>query len=300
VLDRVRAQPSLRLAYLAWISVCIVWGTTYLAIRVALDSIPPMLIGGLRFTIAGTLLAALLRLRGQTLPPPREWPTLSMLGLLMLGMGNGGVVWAEQTIPSGIAAVLVAAQPFWITGIESLLASGERLSMRGFGGLTIGFAGIVVLVWPDLTAADAWGRGLIAGIAATQLACLGWSIGSSYAKRRPAQENAIASSALQMLFGGLWLLLVATVRGEWVNLHFTPAALAAELYLIVVGSWAGYSAYIYALKHLPITTVALYSYINPVIAVVLGTVVLDEPFGARIVAASALVLAGVAIVRARR
>jgi drug/metabolite transporter (DMT)-like permease len=294
------ADGQLRLAYIAWILVCVVWGTTYLAIRIALESIPPMLIGGLRFTVAGGLLAAFLALRGYAIPHPREWTALAMLGCLMLGMGNGGVVWAEQTVPSGIAAVLVAAQPFWITGIEAALADGERLTSRAFGGLLVGFAGIVILVWPDLRGGGEWSPAFALGVAATQLACLGWSIGSSYAKRRPAGENAIMASALQMIFGGLCLLVVATARGEWQELAFTPRSLAAELYLVVVGSWAGYSAYIYALKYLPISTVMLYSYINPVIAVLLGTLVLDEPFGWRVIAASALVLAGVAIVRRRR
>ena len=291
---------DLRLAYVAWVMVCLVWGTTYLAIRIALESIPPMLIGGLRFTVAGCLLAVVLQLRGHSLPRPREWSGLAMLGCLMLGMGNGGVVWAEQTVPSGIAAVLVAAQPFWITAIESWLPDGERLSLRALAGLLVGFAGIVMLVWPDLRAGGEWSGAFIVGVATTQIACLGWSIGSSYSKRRPAEENAIMASAFQMIFGGLCLLMLATARGEWSGLSFTPRTLVAELYLVVVGSWAGYSAYIYALKYLPITTVMLYSYINPVIAVLLGAVVLSEPFGLRVILASALVLAGVAIVRTRR
>ena len=289
-----------RLAYIAWVMVCLVWGTTYLAIRIALESIPPMLIGGLRFTVAGCLLAFVLRLRGHRLPRPREWSGLAMLGCLMLGMGNGGVVWAEQTVPSGIAAVLVAAQPFWMTGIESLMPDGERPSWRVLAGLVVGFAGIVMLVWPDVRAGGEWSGAFIVGVLTTQLACLGWSIGSSYSKRRPTEENAIMSSALQMVFGGVFLLMAATVRGEWRDLAFTPRSLVAELYLVVVGSWAGYSAYIYALKYLPITTVMLYSYVNPVIAVVLGSMVLGEPFDIRVILASALVLAGVAIVRAWR
>jgi drug/metabolite transporter (DMT)-like permease len=280
--------------------VCLVWGTTYLAIRIALESIPPMLVGGLRFTVAGALLAAVLRLRGYPLPRPGEWSGLAMLGCLMLGMGNGGVVWAEQTVPSGIAAVLVATQPFWITGVEALLPAGEHLTRRAFGGLLLGFAGILVLVWPDLRIGGEWSGGFIIGVLTTQLACVGWSIGSSYSKRRPAEENAIMASAFQMIFGGICLLIAATLRGEWSELAFTPRALGAELYLVVVGSWAGYSAYIYALKHLPITTVMLYSYINPIIAVLLGTVILSEPFGLRVIVASALVLAGVAIVRTRQ
>jgi drug/metabolite transporter (DMT)-like permease len=215
----------------------------------------------------------------------------------MLLVGNGAVVWAEQWVPSGLAAVLVAAQPFWIAGIESVLPQGERLTARALTGLLIGFGGILVLVWPDLTAGGEWGRHFISGVIAIQLACLGWSLGSAYSKRRPPQENAIMASAFQMLFGGAWFLVIATLRGEWSDLAFTPRTLAAEAYLVVFGSFAGYSAYIYALKHLPITTVSLYSYVNPVIAVILGSLLADEVFGTRIVIGASVVLLGVAIVK---
>jgi drug/metabolite transporter (DMT)-like permease len=286
-----------RTAYAAWISVCVVWGTTYLAIRIALETIPPALIGGLRFTLAGAILLLFLRARGERLPGLSQWGSLAVLGFLMLVVGNGAVVWAEQWVPSGLAAVLVAAQPFWIAGIESVLPRGERLTLRTLAGLLIGFAGILVLVWPELTAGGEWGRQFALGVIAIQLACLGWSLGSTYSKRRPSQENAIAASALQMLFGGALFLAIATLRGEWNDLAFTPRTLAAEAYLIVFGSFAGYSAYIYALKHLPITTVSLYSYVNPVIAVVLGAMLADEPFGVRIVVGASVVLIAVAIVR---
>jgi drug/metabolite transporter (DMT)-like permease len=200
-------------------------------------------------------------------------------------------------VPSGLAAILVAAQPFWIAGVESVLPRGERLTRRTFAGLLIGFGGILVLVWPDLMAGGGSGRQFVFGVIAIQVACLGWSLGSSYSRRRPAQENAIAASAYQMLFGGVWFLAIATWRGEWSDLTFTPRTLAAEAYLVFFGSFAGYSAYIYALKHLPIATVSLYTYINPVIAVLLGSLVAGEPFGLRVVVGASIVLLAVAIVR---
>jgi drug/metabolite transporter (DMT)-like permease len=132
---------------------------------------------------------------------------------------------------------------------------------------------------------------------ALQLACIGWSVGSAYAKRQPTHDNALASSALQMLFGGLMMLVLATMRGEWSTLTFTPKTAAAEMYLVVFGSVTAYSAYVYALRHLPVSTVSLYAYVNPIIAVVLGTLLLDEPFGARVVMAATLVLLGIAVVR---
>jgi drug/metabolite transporter (DMT)-like permease len=286
-----------RSAYLAWISVCIVWGTTYLAIRIALDTIPPALLGGIRFFIAGVVLWAFLWLRGERLPGPRQWPALALMGTLLLGMGNGLVVWAEQWVPSGIAAVIVATSPFWMAGIEAVLPDGERFSLRTLTGMSIGFVGIVLLVWPDLQVGGAFGRQFVIGVVAIQLAEAGWSLGSSYSKRHSRHENALAASALQMTFAGILMLGVGTALGEWSRLSFTPRTLAAEIYLIVFGSFAGFAAYIFALKHLPVSTVSLYAYVNPVIAVLLGAVVLDEPFGLRIVAASGLVLVGIAVVR---
>ncbi len=286
----------LPLPYLAWLAVCLIWGTTYLGIRVALESIPPALVGGIRWTIAGALLAIVLRARGQALPAPEKWGGFALAGLLLIGFGNGAVIFAEQWVPSGIAAVIIGASPFWMMGIEALVPGGERLTRRGLAGLLIGFGGIVLLVWPDLTVGGAVGRQFAIGVVLLQIACLGWSAGSVYARRYAREDNALGGSALQMFFAGVMMLALATIRGEWANLAFTPRALAAEIYLTVVGSLLAYSAYLYAIKHLPLSTVSLYSYINPVIAVVLGSLLLGEPFGLRIVIAAAAVLAGVAVV----
>jgi drug/metabolite transporter (DMT)-like permease len=286
-------------AYLAWISVCIVWGTTYLAIRIALESIPPALVAGLRFTVAGAVLALVLRLRGEAMPRPAQWPALAVLGALMLAIGNGLVVWAEQWVPSGIAAVVIASSPFWMAATEAMIPGGERFSRRTLAGMSVGFGGILLLVWPDLTAGGAFGRQFALGMIALQLAEIGWSVGTSYSKRQTRHENALAASAFQMLFGGGLMLIVATAAGEWQALTFTTRTVAAEIYLIVFGSFAGYSAYIYALKHLPVSTVSLYAYVNPLIAVALGALVLGERLDARIGIASGLVLTGIAIVRSR-
>jgi drug/metabolite transporter (DMT)-like permease len=283
--------------YLAWLSVCLIWGTTYLAIRVALESIPPALVAGLRWPFAGLIVIAALRLRGEPLPPLSAWPRQALLGLLLICLGNGAVVFAEQWVPSGIAAVIVGSAPFWMAMFEALLPGGERITARIVAGLGIGFGGLLLLVWPDLTVGGASGRQFALGLVLLQVACIGWSLGSSYSRRQPAAENPLGASALQMLFGGAIMLALATMRGEWRDLAFTPRAFWAQLYLIVVGSLAGYSAYIYALKHLPISTVSLYAYINPVIAVILGAILLGEAFGVRVVAASAIVLLGVAVVR---
>lgn len=285
-----------RMAYLAWVSVCLIWGTTYLGIRVALETIPPALIGAIRYLAAGGALALILRARGEQLPGRAHWKGLALLGFLMIGVGNGGVIWAEQWVPSGIAAVVVAASPFWMTGLEAAVG-GERLSAQGVTGLMLGFLGILLLVWPELTAGGESGRQFGIGVIALQVACLGWALGSSYSRRHAREENALGAAALQMIFGGAFMLAAALARNEFAQLTFTFRTAIAELYLIVFGSLVGYSAYVYALKHLPVSTVSLYAYINPVIAVVLGTLLLGEPFGWRVVIASAVVFAGVAVVR---
>jgi drug/metabolite transporter (DMT)-like permease len=284
-------------AVVAWVAVCLIWGTTYLGIRVALETIPPATVGALRYLVAGVALAIILRARGETLPGPSHWNGLALLGFLMIAIGNGGVIWAEQWVPSGIAAVVLASAPFWMTGLEAALPGGERITRRALTGLVVGFVGILMLIWPELTAGGELGRQFVIGVIALQIAEVGWALGSSYSRRHARDENALGAAALQMIFGGAFMAIAATVRGEWADLTFSLRSGLAELYLIVFGSLVGYTSYVYALKHLPVSTVSLYAYVNPVIAVVLGTLLLSEPFGWRVVIAAAVVFTGVAVVR---
>lgn len=286
-----------RLAYLAWITVCIVWGTTYLGIRVSLETMPPMIMGGLRWIIAGVLLGGYVLATGEKLPPPRRWGGIFLLGFLMLGLGNGGVVVAEQWVPSGLAAVIVASNPFWMAAIEAALPDGERLRANVVLGLIIGFSGIVVLVWPDLTVGSGARRGFLAGVIALQIASIGWSLGSSYSRRHARKDHVLGTTASQMLAGGVIMLTAATVLGEWPHLYVSNRTAVALAYLSTVGAVGGFVAYTYALRHLPVSFVSLYAYINPVIAVALGVVWLHEAFDSRMAVAAALVFAGVAVVR---
>lgn len=288
-----------RLAFIAWLAVCLLWGTTYLAIRVALESVPVALLAGLRWTAAGAILAIAVRMSGQALPAPRTWPSLALLGFLMSVVGNGLVVWAEQYVASGLAAVVVAMVPFWTVAIEAALPEGERLSSRTIAGLTLGFTGILVLVWPELTTSGV-GDGFVMGMIALQIACLGWALGTSFTKRKQLGLHPLASSAYQMIFGGLILTAIGTVTGEWARLAFTSRTAFAMVYLVIFGSIVGYSSYVYALRHLPVATVSLYAYVNPIIAVILGSLLLSEPFTPRVVVAAALVLSGIAVVRSSR
>ena len=259
-----------RLGYLSWAAVCVIWGTTYLGIRICLESMPPALMGGLRWTIAGSLLIAYLLARGEAFPPPSRWGGIALLGFLLIGIGNGGVVFAEQWVPSGLAAVLVAVAPFWMAGVEAALPDGERLNRATVFGLLVGFSGILVLVWPDLTIDRGADRRFLAGVV-----------------------------ALQMLAGGLIMIAAGTARSEWQHLFFTSRTATSLLYLSTLGAIGGFVAYSYALRHLPVSFVSLYAYINPVIAVTLGVMLLGEPFDARMATAAALVFAGVAVVRWR-
>jgi drug/metabolite transporter (DMT)-like permease len=286
-----------KLAYLAWITVCIVWGTTYLGIAVALETMPVALLAGLRWLGAGALMAVVLPFVGQSLPSVRAWPSIAVIGFLMAVVGNGGVVWAQQYVPSGLAAVIVAMVPFWSVIVEALVPNGERVTRYTVGGLVLGFVGIIVLLWPEVTLSGAHGMSFVWGVLALQIACAGWALGTSYLKRNPTNGSPMGSLAMQMLLSGVMLVAIGTAAGEWSALQFSARSIGAMVYLVIFGSLVGYTAYLYALKNLPVSTVSLYAYVNPVIAVILGAVVLSEPFTLRTAIASVLVFAGIAIVR---
>lgn len=288
-----------RTAYLAWSAICVIWGTTYLAIKLALDTLPPFLMGGLRYTFAGGVLAAYLFARGQRLPFRVEWRSFALIGVLMLGFGNGGVVLAEQWVASGLAAVVIASSPFWMVGVDAVLPGGERLGARQLWGLAIGFAGIVILVGPDLVVETGSRGGTVAGIVSLQLACAGWALGTAYSRRKAPHVEPMPAAALQMLFGGAFMLCVGTAIGEWPHLRVTLGGTLLLLYLSLVGALVGFVAYLHALRHLSVSFVSLYAYVNPVIAVALGTFLLAEPFGPRMAVAIAVVLIGMTVVSTR-
>lgn len=286
-------------AYAAFITVCIVWGTTYLGIHVALETVPVLMVAGLRWMFAGVVMSIAMLASGRRLPGPRMWAPLALLGFLMNIVGNGFVVYAQQYVASGLTAVLIATTPFWSALVERMLPNGERFSTRSLIGLALGFSGIVVLVWPEMTNGGAGGGAFVLGVIAIQLACIGWVIGTSFAKRHELGKDPFPATALQMVFSGIMLLAAATAHGDWAQLSFTTRTLSAMLYLSIAGSLVAYSAYIYAIQHLPLQLVSLYAYINPMIAVALGTLLLNEPLSARILIAAALVFAGTWIVGRR-
>jgi drug/metabolite transporter (DMT)-like permease len=288
-----------QLAYFAWIAVCLIWGTTYLGIRVTLETMPPALMSAFRWLIAGGLLLIYLGVRGEPLPPPSRWAGIVLMGFLLLVVGNGGVAYAEQWVPSGLAAVMVATSPFWMAGVEACIRNGERFTRRTLLGLLIGFSGIVVLVWPELSLGSSDSRQFLVGVIALQIAAFGWALGSAYSRRNTRDDHVLGTAALQMLAGGAMLLVAGTLHGEWSRLAFNARTTGALVYLATFGAIGGFVAYTYALRHLQVSFVSLYAYINPIIAVTLGVLLLGEPFSLRIAAAAALVLVGVGVVRSK-
>jgi len=251
---------------------------------------------GPRHFIAGVIIAIVLKMNGVALPPRESWGGHALLGLLMIGIGNGCLVWGQQFVPTGVAAVMVSVIPFWMIGVEALMPDGEPVHLRQIIGLLLGFGGIVLLTSASLNG-SAPTREIILGAVMTQMSCLGWAVGSAYAKRHKREDNLFAATAFQIISGGAILMIVATLTGEWTDAAPTPRSLVAVLYLVVIGTFVGYVCYVYALKHLPVAIVALYAYFNPVIAVILGTLVLGERFTPRMAVAIATIFAAMLIVR---
>ena len=285
------------LAYIAFAIVCTVWGTTYLGIAVAIETVPPLLLTGIRFTIAGIVMLGIAKLRGEAIPRDRSSLLgLAWVGFLMVGVGNLAVVWAEQYVPSGMAALLVATAPFWMAIIEMFRKSGERVSLRAGIGMLIGFLGVALLVTPK-GSGTAWSTSLLLGAVVVQIGSLGWQLGSAHGKYRLKHVPLLSSAALQMLSGGLIVLVVGLVLGEGPRLHFTPRTLFATAYLTIFGSVIAYSAYVFALAHMRTTHSSLYAYVNPVVAVFLGWLILGEPLTWLALVAMFIILGGVALVQ---
>jgi drug/metabolite transporter (DMT)-like permease len=236
------------------------------------------------------------KIRGERIPTDtRTLANLALIGLLMVGVGNLAVVWAEQWVPSGLAALLVATAPFWMAIIELFRRSGERVSMRGGIGMFIGFVGVALLVSPGIS--GSWSLNFVLGALAIQVGGACWQLGSAHAKYNLAHVPLMSSAALQMLFGGLIVTVAGLAIGEAPRFALNPRTLAAMIYLTIFGSIIAYSAYVFALAHLRTTVTALYAYVNPVVAVFLGWLVLSEPLTAKSIGAMVVILAGVALVQ---
>lgn len=290
-------KDSRTLAYVCFAIVCTVWGTTYLGIRIAIETIPPLLLAGIRFTFAGTIMLGIAHLRGERIPRERRvLVNLAFIGFLMVGVGNVAVVVAELWVPSGMAALFVATAPFWIALLEAMRQGGERMDRRSVIGMIAGFAGVALLVAPN-GQAGGFDVMFVVGAVAIQIGSIGWQWGTIRAKYNLKGVPILSSAALQMLFGGLIVGTAGLAIGEASRFTLTPRTFGALAYLAVFGSVVTYTAYVYATKHLPVTKMSIYAYINPVVAVILGWLILDERLTIVSVVAMVIILGGVAVVQ---
>jgi drug/metabolite transporter (DMT)-like permease len=280
----------------AFAAIYLVWGSTYLAIRLAIETLPPFLMAGVRFVIAGVILYGWTRWRGAPRPGRGHWAAAGIVGGLMLLGGNGGVVWAEQRVPSGLTSVLIATVPLWVALLE-WLRCGTRPSRPMAIGLAMGLAGIILLVGPTELAGSS--RMDLLGAVVLILAALSWAAGSLYSRRASLPASPLLATAMEMLAGGLLLLLASLVTGQAADLDLSQVSLQSVLalgYLIVFGSLVAFTAYTWLLRVTSPARAATYAYVNPAVAVFLGWALGGEPLTVRTLLAAAIIVGAVVVI----
>ncbi len=285
----------------AFASIYLVWGSTYLAIRYAVETIPPFLMGGIRFLISGAMLYAWARSRGASRPTRLHWRNAIIAGAFLLLGGNGAVVWAEQFVPSGLTALLVSILPFWLVIIEWVRPARRRPSSAVLGGLILGFIGIIVLVGP----AEVGGHGVVSPLGALVLilGSLSWAIGSFWSRDAELPESGLLTTGMEMLGGGVLLLIVGAVTGELSQFHIhriSNASAVGLIYLITFGSLIGFTSYIWLLDKVSPARLGTYAYVNPIVAVLLGWAIAGETLSVRTGIAAAIVICAVALITTAR
>lgn len=287
---------------LAFASVYVVWGSTYLAIKFAVETIPPYLMGSARFIVSGLILYVWARARGAPQPSRREWRDAAIVGTLLLAGGNGAVGWAEQKVPSGITALLVASVPLWMVLIDWARPSGKRPRGLVIAGLLLGLVGVGVLAAPGMDDSSRAGS-MTVGAIALVLGSISWAAGSIYGRHSARPESGEMATGLQMLTGSVALALIGAATGELGRFHFsgvTSRSFLGWAYLVTFGSLIGFTAYIYLLKATTPAKATTYAYVNPIVAVLLGWAVAGEAITARTLAAAGIILASVAIISLAR
>ena len=274
---------------------CFFWGTTYLGIRMSLESFPPLELVCVRYLLSGSILLLFAKARGLYLPRGRELAAACFSGFLTLGVGNGALVFSEVIIPSGIAGLIVTISPFWMVGAEALLPGGERLHAPTIAGMAIGLAGAALLFTPDV-GAHAIDRNLLSGFLMLQVGMAGWSFGSIFQRRQAGKAHSVVAGAVQQLAAAL-ILLPFVLAIPQAPIHWSARGVAALMYLVCFGSIVGYSAYVYVMDRLPVAIVSVYPYVNAIVAVALGWLFYREPFGPRETVAMLIIFAGVAVVK---
>jgi drug/metabolite transporter (DMT)-like permease len=282
----------------ALLAIYIVWGSTYLAIRFAVGTIPPFLMAGTRFLVAGLILYVWRRLVGDPSPTPRQWRSALIVGLLLLLGGNGLVSWAEQHVASSIAALMIASVPLWMVLIDTLRPKGIKPDWKIVLGLLVGFGGIALLV--TSTKSDGASEGMNPlGIGALILASLLWSIGSVYGSDADMPESSLLSTGMEMLGGAAGLFLVGTLTGEWRSLDLasiTSNSLLGLAYLVTFGSLVGFVSYVWLLRNAPLSLVSTYAYVNPVVAIFVGAWIGNELINGRIIIAALVIIGSVGVI----
>ena len=282
---------------IAFACVWIFWGSTYLAIRTGVQVLNPFLLVAVRFLISGPIMLLLCAARGLPLrPSARDFRLLIVIGILILGLGNMGVVWAEQYLASGLASLIVAVIPLYVALMEAVLPHGERLSARGWTGIAIGFLGLLVLLSPGLREGLHGHSGQLLGSSVAVASAFAWTAGSVLSRRAKLQTGAFVSAGWEMIIAGLFngLLVLATGAGH--HVHWTRQGIWSIAWLVTFGSLVGYTAYIYLLDHVPVAKVSTYAYINPIVAVLLGAWLLGERMVAVQYAGMAAILVAVYLV----
>jgi len=277
----------------AFATVYFFWGSTYTAIRIGAAEMPALLFSGMRFVIAGAILLAWCRWRGLRLAwPPKTMWMLGLIGLLLLGVGNVSLVYAERTIPSGLASLVLAVTPLYVALIEMALPGGEPLSKRGWLGLMLGFAGLAALLWPSMQSSLRGDHALLWAIAALLASALSWAVGSILSRRARLPVNSFVAAAWQMLAVGIFCTALGTALGQWPQFHVNVRSAGSLAYLITGGSLLGYTGFIYLIERVPVAKVTSYAYVNPLIAVLLGILLLHErPVAAEFTGMAAIVVA---------
>ena len=289
--------PARSAVVLAFLAVYVLWGSSYLGIAWAIASIPPFLMAGSRMFVAGVILTAWAASRGAVRPSAREMRSCAILGLLMLCVGNGAVTFAELTSASGRVALIVAMTPVWFVLIEWLRPGGTRPTGLVVTGLLTGATGVALLVGPDAFGGSS--AAVVTGELVVLAGTLSWAAGSMFARHTPLPQSSALASGLQMLWAGLFLATFGLLRGEWTALdvaHITTRSWVGVVWLVLFPSLIGYSAYTWILKVSTPAKVGTYAYVNPVVAVALGWAFANEPVTGRMLAAAAVIVAGVALI----
>lgn len=277
--------------------VYILWGSTYLAMRVAVRDLPPFVVGASRYLISGPVMLLACVVMGRKIWLSRHdfWRVLA-IGVSLLSIGNMGIVWGEKYVDSGLAALVVALMPIWVVAIEAWGYRAGRMTRQGLLGIAAGMAGLLVLLWPRITSGTHIGHLELLGCGILAFGSLAWALGSVFSHRFDVRVDIFVSAAWQMTLGGIVNAMIAGASGQFQQARWTVHAVESIAYLVVFGSWIGYSAFVFLLEHVPTPKVATYTYVNPIVALFLGWLLLKEHIDAYMLVGTVIIIASVALV----